>query len=256
MQFVTKIDKLHKGIQPKSKIDKLYESIFKEGLDNKNKKLNYLRKRGNIITFKKPIFGGNITQTISMGIEKDKKTGAIKLIGKHRDSPWFNSEDDLIKAVDWNYTDKSKKESISKIEILYKSLKEEFKVGDMVKSPMPGLKYKVIKIEKDIITVKDKNGKLVYFPPKNLKKISKEVLSTIDKLHENIFNEAKRYGIVAGRNVYILDKATTSLNKKGFVVVQDLKTGDTATVKNSDLKKISTKYPESHSSLDKLRGDI
>lgn len=58
----------------------------------------------------------------------------------------------------------------------------------------------------------------------------------------------KKYGCLRNEPVYIMGKATKLLKlKNGQVAVQSLQTGDTAIVKKSQIKKVSTKYPKSRS---------
>jgi hypothetical protein len=50
----------------------------------------------------------------------------------------------------------------------------------------------------------------------------------------------KRFGVVKGRNVYLMDRVKTSPKK---VAVQDLDTGDTAVISKQEVKNISNKFP-------------
>ncbi len=67
----------------------------------KKLKIKTLKKRGSIITFKKPFWwnGERFIQIMVQGIERKK--GSIKIIGFSRDTEWFKSKKDLIKAVNW-----------------------------------------------------------------------------------------------------------------------------------------------------------
>lgn len=69
-----------------------------------DKKAKFVRKKGNIITFKKEFFPRGTsepgrTQVLVTGVEKSK--GSVKLLGRAYDTPWYKSMDELIKAVDW-----------------------------------------------------------------------------------------------------------------------------------------------------------
>lgn len=55
--------------------------------------------------------------------------------------------------------------------------------------------------------------------------------------------QIKRYAKLNYQNVFLMDKATKSLNTKGYIVVQSLKNGLTAIVKESLISGINTKYP-------------
>ncbi len=67
------------------------------------KKINFVSKKGSILTFKNPIGinGEWKRQIASTGLKKDRKTGAIKVIGCFYDSPWYKNMEELIAAMDW-----------------------------------------------------------------------------------------------------------------------------------------------------------
>ena len=57
----------------------------------------------------------------------------------------------------------------------------------------------------------------------------------------------QRYGCVKGKRVYLMDRATKTERKQGIIkknqlIVQSLKTGNTATVSKGSVKKISSKF--------------
>ena len=54
----------------------------------------------------------------------------------------------------------------------------------------------------------------------------------------------RKYGRIGNVPVFFMNKATKSLNKKGYVVVQSLINGDTATVKKTSIKSVGYKYPK------------
>jgi hypothetical protein len=75
--------------------------------DTKEKKLKAIRKKGNIITFKKPFYpngtiNGSRKQIIVTGIKKDR-SGAIKIEGQWYDSDWYDSVEELLDAVNWEW---------------------------------------------------------------------------------------------------------------------------------------------------------
>lgn len=72
--------------------------------DTMQKKINFASKKGSILTFKKPIGinGEWKPQILSKGLEKSRKTGAVKIIGHAYDSPWYKNMDELIEAMDWD----------------------------------------------------------------------------------------------------------------------------------------------------------
>lgn len=73
----------------------------KKKYDTNEKKIKFIKKKGNIITFKKPFKwkGEDFTQILIAGFEKSK--AHVKVIGFTRDTPWYDSMEDLIKAIDW-----------------------------------------------------------------------------------------------------------------------------------------------------------
>lgn len=72
--------------------------------DTLQKKIDFATKKGSLLTFKKPIGvkGEWKGQILSIGgIEKDKGSGAIKIVGFTYDSPWYKNINELIDAMDW-----------------------------------------------------------------------------------------------------------------------------------------------------------
>jgi len=71
--------------------------------DTLQKRINFASKKGNILTFKKPIGinGEWKPQILSHGLDKNRKTGSVKIIGHSYDSPWYGSMNELIDAMDW-----------------------------------------------------------------------------------------------------------------------------------------------------------
>jgi hypothetical protein len=67
--------------------------------DTKAKRLATLKRKGVILTFKEPFrwMGEDYMQIMVQGIEKQK--GSVKIIGFGRDSNWYKSMDDLLKAI-------------------------------------------------------------------------------------------------------------------------------------------------------------
>jgi hypothetical protein len=73
--------------------------------DTDAKKLKAIRKKGNIITFKKPFYPRGTseqgyTQLAVTGIRKEK-SGAIKIEGFGRDSDWYKNKKELFDAINW-----------------------------------------------------------------------------------------------------------------------------------------------------------
>ena len=76
--------------------------------NTQQKKIDFASKKGNLLTFKKPISwkGESKKQIINYGLEQDRKSGAIKIIGFGYDSPWYKSINELIDAMDWEQMSK------------------------------------------------------------------------------------------------------------------------------------------------------
>lgn len=74
----------------------------KKKYDTNEKRIKFIKKKGNIITFKKPFRwkGDDFKQILVTGFEKSK--GSVKVIGMARDTPWYSSMDELIKSIDWD----------------------------------------------------------------------------------------------------------------------------------------------------------
>jgi hypothetical protein len=84
---------------------KKFKEFINEALyDSYEKKKKFLNTEGNILTFNVPFLlnGQEYSQIINMGLEYDKE-GGVRIKGWNmRDTPWYESIDDLILAVDWN----------------------------------------------------------------------------------------------------------------------------------------------------------
>lgn len=80
--------------KPKTAKRKLY--------DTDAKKMAFVKKSGNLVTFKKDFRwnGRDYGQIMVSGFQKQK--GSVKIIGFGRDTPWYDSMDDLLKAIDWD----------------------------------------------------------------------------------------------------------------------------------------------------------
>ena len=82
---------------------------MKKRYNTQNKRIKFLKTKGNIISFKKPFIdyhGESHTQVLIKGLEKDRRTDAVKVIGLAWDSEWFDDMDELVQAVDWEYMEK------------------------------------------------------------------------------------------------------------------------------------------------------
>lgn len=70
--------------------------------DTFKKKVNFLKKKGNIVTFKRKIEGRN--QTIIDKLETAKHSSYVRIHGQFGYSTsWFDTIDDLIDVVDWKW---------------------------------------------------------------------------------------------------------------------------------------------------------
>ncbi|SKA33195.1 hypothetical protein SAMN04488128_103788 [Chitinophaga eiseniae] len=75
--------------------------------DSKEKQLKSLKRKGNIITFKNPIYpwgtsGESRNQIIvhSLQVFRD---GAVRIIGNSYDTDWYADIDKLLDAIDWQW---------------------------------------------------------------------------------------------------------------------------------------------------------
>lgn len=75
--------------------------------DTSEKKIRFLKKKGNIITFKETFYPrGNHEdgrkQIIVMRLQTTK-AGVVKIIGAYYDSNLYNSLNDLLDSIDWEW---------------------------------------------------------------------------------------------------------------------------------------------------------
>ena len=89
-------------------LQKRIESKLTESLSfNTDEEKRAFIKVGNIITFKDPLPGFPRGQIAVAKIKRDK-SGAIKLINPFgTESPWYQSEKDLMDAIDWQWISKN-----------------------------------------------------------------------------------------------------------------------------------------------------
>src|ERR1051326_1039232 len=111
--------------------------------DTKAKRIAFVRRKGSILTFKKPIrwMGESFSQILSYGIEKDR--GFVKIVGFGKDTPWFKNMDALISAIDWKKMERWHGSDLSRI-IKHESPREESKILS------PNLNEFVSFVEKDL----------------------------------------------------------------------------------------------------------
>ena len=117
----------------REEIQKLNEGNL---FDTDSKKQKFIRKKGNIIIFKKP-FGptrDSHIQITSRGVTKIRakvKKGWIKIIGWGYDTDWFKSEKDLLNAIDWDAMDNTHDgKSFGNINGLKKAIKKQHISGN------------------------------------------------------------------------------------------------------------------------------
>lgn len=85
------------------------EELMKK-YDSEKKQILVLKKKGNIITFKYPFPSGNDglkKQILVTGFKTDRKTGAVKIIGRAYDSKWYKNINQMIDAVNWYWMAKN-----------------------------------------------------------------------------------------------------------------------------------------------------
>ena len=85
-------------------LEKRIESKLTEALSfSTDKEKRAFIKVGNILTFKNSLPGFPIGQIAIAKIQRTK-SGAIKIINPFgTESPWYQSEEDLIDAIDWEW---------------------------------------------------------------------------------------------------------------------------------------------------------
>jgi hypothetical protein len=71
------------------------------------KKLKFLKKAGNIVTFKEPFYPWGTAnesrlQIIIHRIKKDR-AGGVKIDGQYYDSNWYDDIGALLEAIDWEW---------------------------------------------------------------------------------------------------------------------------------------------------------
>lgn len=83
-------------------IPKKNSAMNKKKYDTLEKRLKFVKKKGNLITFKKPFrwMGEDFTQLVTNGIQKQQ--GSLQIIGFNRDSNWYKGWDELIDSIDWD----------------------------------------------------------------------------------------------------------------------------------------------------------
>lgn len=64
-------------------------------------KIQFLQRRGNLLTFMKCLDNGN-NRMISNGLEYDENH-RVRIKGHVFNSEWYNNIDELIKGIDWIY---------------------------------------------------------------------------------------------------------------------------------------------------------
>lgn len=74
--------------------------------DTREKRIQFLKRKGSIITFKSPFYprgtaNGSRIQIIVVRIN-EQRAGGIKIVGEFYDSDWYDSLDALLNAIDWD----------------------------------------------------------------------------------------------------------------------------------------------------------
>jgi len=129
------------------------EEAISEAFDTDKAKMNALKKKGKIITFKDKfmpepnensdakmnIGSRKLSQVIVDRLEKNGK--AVKIIGMNWNTPEFKDMDALIDAVNWDFMRGAKKFSSN----LGEAKKERFFMGDINETGATGIAFDIIK---------------------------------------------------------------------------------------------------------------
>ena len=83
--------------------------------DTEEKRINFLKKEGNIITFKTPFNWKGDSYTQILIKEFLESNGNVKLIGFGRDTKWYNNIDELIDSVDWECMESNHGDELDRI---------------------------------------------------------------------------------------------------------------------------------------------
>lgn len=75
--------------------------------DTTEKRTKFLKKKGSIITFKKPFYpngtaNGSRQQIIVIRLNRSRD-GSVKIEGNYYDSNWYDNLNDLIDSIDWEW---------------------------------------------------------------------------------------------------------------------------------------------------------
>ncbi len=90
--------------------------------DTYEKKVKAVRKKGQLITFKEP-FNWNGTYYKQIAVTGFvKRRGGVKIIGFNRDSPWYESMEYLLAAIDWEWMELAHGDEDSSLGITDKAL--------------------------------------------------------------------------------------------------------------------------------------
>ncbi|MFN4313306.1 MAG: strawberry notch C-terminal domain-containing protein [Chitinophagaceae bacterium] len=79
----------------------------KRKYDSREKKIKAVKQKGQIVTFKEK-FNWMGEYYLQIGVEGFRKQGNyVKIIGFGKDSPWYDSMDSLLEAVDWEWMEEA-----------------------------------------------------------------------------------------------------------------------------------------------------
>jgi len=78
--------------------------------DTRKKRIQFLKEKGSIITFTKPFYPSETTSRSRTQIivqkVKTPNSGSAKITGQFYKTPWFESLDELLDAIDWDIIEK------------------------------------------------------------------------------------------------------------------------------------------------------
>ncbi|MEP7374739.1 MAG: hypothetical protein ABI675_15190 [Chitinophagaceae bacterium] len=229
--------------------------------DTDEKRMKAIRKKGNIITFKRPFYptgtlNQGYTQIIVTGISKQK--GAIKIEGYGYDSDWYKSVDDLLDAINWEWM-----ESAHESDELGCNCNSGLSGLDEIPTVMNSMEF--AKLQFDTIGLQGKWFELIGDPSRNFTamvfgkpKMGKSYLCIdfagyLARYHGKVLYVAKEEGLdmtlqkklneknVKHPNLYVASVLPTDLSRYDFIFLDSV---NRLGLKPEDLNNLKVRNPD------------